>query len=274
MPDPILRLTFSQEEIALLLYLMRVPYMLGVGSNPLEGLTQAQAVQALSSADRSLRARGMIAPKAENIVEIDPFVLGLVAPCAMPEVSILVSRSERGAPAQVRLLHRAKGLEVEHTLPEQGLHRFEALIAPDSLHKRLASLLPSRMHEYNGQAMGSLTREQYNRARDAVQTGEGNLTLPLFQEAGLLVEDADLLIKTLHNPEVEVSFGFVMNISGEALTAGFTLLEGLQSLWILEDSSPESTTDITLYRVPSAAPRIRLDEYVAQINKNFMEKSV
>lgn len=127
MSEEKLTLDLGQEELVVLLWLLRTPTLPGLGADPLQGLKGEVAAQALASAERSLRARGLLVVKDEGPLEIDATVMALVGTCVIADSTLVCTTAENDGAFNSRYLYSTKHLIVEHTNSESGIHHFETV---------------------------------------------------------------------------------------------------------------------------------------------------
>lgn len=141
MAEPLFFMDFSQEELVVLLWLMRTPTLPGLGRDPLNGLTGEAAASALGSADRALRARGMVLINEVGQVGLDQGALALLGTCAAPDITVLYTTMRSEGLPSMRYLYATDLMTVEHTNATPGVHRFAALGKRSTLIQRLEELV-------------------------------------------------------------------------------------------------------------------------------------
>lgn len=129
-------LSFSQEEVVLLLKILGANTIPGVGQQPFGELDNDTQRHLLASAERTLRSRGLLAVVGERI-QIDRTVVALVGTCAVPKLSWLVTQTRPGHLPENRFYHISPTLFVEHTISGPGVHTFTAVVESAQVIERL-----------------------------------------------------------------------------------------------------------------------------------------
>ncbi len=171
-PQPI-SLTFSQEEVVLLLKLFGAPTIPGLGEDPLAGLPKEHVQLILSSAERSLKARQILSVATDEKITIDRLVLALLGPCVTPEFSLIANRTRRNNLPETLYFHAAQAMKVEHAITGPGLHTFTALIGQEILLDHLGKFLNLDSQPAQESISGNISA---NSLRDAIQAFEQGAT--------------------------------------------------------------------------------------------------
>lgn len=190
-------LTFSQEELALLLKVFNTKMIPGTGEDPLAGLTDDQRTLILSSAERNLQARGLLKVTGDHEIVLDRLVVGLLGPCIRPESSLLFWRVSQELGLRTRFFHETLSILVEHFIDDPGLHTFAALPNHDALRERISAFLsiqnPGEMdiktasvelsqEDFEAMVTRQLERTENNGAAIAEQVGsEENAAVNSFE---------------------------------------------------------------------------------------------
>lgn len=131
-------LSFSQEEVVLILKILGADTIPGVGQQPFGEVSEEVERHLLASAERTLRARAMIAIEDERI-NIDQTVVALIGTCAVPQLSWLVTRTVKNQLPENRFYHSTPSMFVEHTISGPGIHTFTALARQEQMVERLTN---------------------------------------------------------------------------------------------------------------------------------------
>jgi hypothetical protein len=162
-------LTFSQEEVVLLLKLFGAPTIPGLGEDPLAGLPKEHVQLILSSAERSLKARQILSVATDGKITIDRLALALLGPCVTPEFSLIANRTRRNNLPETLYFHAAQAMKVEHAITGPGLHAFTALNGQEILLDRLGGFLNLDSQPAQEDISGNILA---NILRDAIQAFE------------------------------------------------------------------------------------------------------
>jgi hypothetical protein len=115
----------GHEELAVLLGIMRAKTLPGLEEDLLEGLSREQQEAALSAAERSLRARGMIQVFLDEArIEVEPLTLALLGTCVYPQYTSSVMVLDKKGDIKQGYYHGRDNLLVEHSFPGPGIYDF------------------------------------------------------------------------------------------------------------------------------------------------------
>ncbi len=135
--DTPVRLAFSHEELCYLLRLLRLPGLPGMSIPVQMGVPAEYEPLALGTAERTLRARGVLNRENDQAV-LDAMVAGVIGLCARPQIG-LVARWTRTADRVLRgaMYNLTEQTCIKHW-SDEGVHTFEVLspeaIASDVTH--------------------------------------------------------------------------------------------------------------------------------------------
>lgn len=140
-------LSFSQEEVVLILKLLGTDSIPGVGQHPFGDVAQDVEQHLLASAERTLRARAMISIDGE-LINIDQLVVALIGTCAVPRFSWLVTRTLPKQLPENRFYHITPSMFVEHIISGPGIHTFTAIATQAQTIERLTNFW--QLHGHDG----------------------------------------------------------------------------------------------------------------------------
>ena len=227
-------LTFSHEELALLLKIFNVKMIPGTGETPLAGLTEDEQALILSSAERSLQARGLMKIKGEQDIILDPLVIGLIGPCLRPEQSILFWRVSRENGFQSRFFHKTFSLLVEHFLPEKGLHTFAALPNNEALQERIKAFLATEDIQQDSTVteIVELPRQEFDRMI-TLQLGQGDIDLEDVSNAPVQDQEGEWVTNAPDN-FIEMTTILLSKTEPTSKAHGLVILKGDNGTWQVE----------------------------------------
>lgn len=227
-------LTFSHEELVLLLYLFRSPAIPGVGAEPLAGLTEEQARLVLSSAERGLKARQIVVPDVDGKLRVERAALALIGACVVPALSVIISRTPKGSLPEFAYYHATSNLIVEHTISSPGLHTFTALADKQMWVEQITQFLKLTNQAQQTEQTAALSSDQLQQWVQTATTKPDQL-IPLLQQANLSSQITNLLAVEL--PELVCSAGIVViyhQPNGQInRQTGFVLMYNEQTIWQL-----------------------------------------
>lgn len=125
MLNPNTKALLSQEETLALLLLLNIQTLPGLPNLSSYGATECQ-MTALVAGERSLRARGLARLGADGRLQIPADLLALIAACGYAHGSLIVNEIE-GERSRSCFAQRRDADLAFHTMPEAGLHQFEAV---------------------------------------------------------------------------------------------------------------------------------------------------
>jgi hypothetical protein len=238
---PFPSLTFSTQELIYILWLMRTKTILGLPERPLEMYKPDQVFILFNEAEQSLKARELMRVNSDRTVTLSEDILGLVGPCILPELSVMVIHTLDGQNPQTFYFHLSHHILAEHSIPEPGLHRFENLANLDAMKARAKGEFTAQRHDTAVDLPGfSLLENKLMEARDQLIQEGGTSPAEVLGKEPAQVAFASDLIHPLSNTSVAVirSLG-----QGESTAAAFALLEGPERLWLLVEpgNNPENS---------------------------------
>jgi hypothetical protein len=240
----IIHLRLGREELALMLRILRTPTLPGLGTDPLEGLTEEQADLALTAAERSLRARGILqVAEGEKRVQVDPVTFALIGTCILPKTSLMMSCQTMDGKTTIRYYHIGEHLTVEHSFPEIGVSSFWGTAQWRPMLPRMLDLLQLDRKESLLCPPVSLLNDQLDLAKDLAIKQNLLALQELLRKSGAASDSAELLAQTLVRARrscamVKIDYSNRGTATPASSVAGFATIEGSGSLWLL---TPETT---------------------------------
>jgi hypothetical protein len=252
----------GREELALLLHIFHAPTLLGLDENPLEGMTEEQAAAAMVTAERALRARGLIRIlEKENRIEVEPITMALVGSCLQPLYSVRISVQFQGEDLRTRYYHIARHLTVEHASPETGLHEFTGVAEVKDMVPRMLAFLRLGDQVAPACAEGRVRESVLSQARDLAGSGNAGAARAALVQDGLAEGTSQALVETLADPlsnssAIRVEYGEPRSQQ----VRGFSLLEGRNGLWLLvPEEMGDENPEVMLQPVTASAAHSRLE---------------
>lgn len=224
-PEPIL--TVSQEELYFLLVLLkarRIPGMEGIFE---PDASERERTNLLDAARRALVARGLVTLQVDGRATMDEFTLAVIGTCVKPLFSVMMENTALDRSSGV-FWHGIQGLIVEHTIPQQGIHRFRALPADTDLARRLLGAAEVKPHEA-GAALDEVVvmQDAFDRARKASRdAGDEKTASDALMQGGISRQPAEKLATILAEAETSTTVAFTRYSypdGGESLFGGTAL---------------------------------------------------
>lgn len=226
-PEPIL--TLSQEELYFLLVLLkarRIPGMEGIFE---PDASERERTNLLDAARRALVARGLVTLKVDGRATMDEFTLAILGTCVRSLYSVMMENTALDRSSGV-FWHGIRGMIVEHTIPQQGIHRFMALPADCNL---LPRMLEAAEVKPGGDARlveeGVVMQEAFNHARQASRdAGDQISAKEALIQGGMAADAAETLAGVLAEAENSTTVAFVRHSypDGAETMFGGTALAG------------------------------------------------
>jgi hypothetical protein len=251
-------LTLSHEELILLLKLFGARTIPGLPSNPFPGLPEEQVNLLIASAERNLRARGLLFVSPEGKITVERFVLALLGPCVAPEFSCVALRARKGGQVDLVYFHAAQMMTVEHIVSGPGLHTFAALKDRQAMFNRLVAFVnldgqPLRQAPAGQVSAGALTQG----IQAAVQEipSVQNLLASGAQESEFhrsLAEDLSQFAATSRVVAIQHT------IDGQVTAQNYAFIESSHALWEFTETGDTEASLVDLKPVSGGAAKNRL----------------
>ncbi|WP_455387527.1 hypothetical protein [Petrachloros mirabilis] len=251
---------FTTDELCLLLGLFGPCISFGV-PNPYLGKFADEIETAQTVARDSLLGRDVIRLINEREVALDEVIAKILQTCAHPAHTAIVTAQISRTARQMLYIHFTPDLVVEHAVVELNRHQ----LIPYSGHVAIVERLSYLLH-LNGQkaAKGegfTVDEKLLLDVRSSVAKKGNKKIQGTLVEAGLNVEQADMLVRALGNPIANSSVVVLVNREdGEKQhVTGFGMLESALGTWLLLLKNGVGTPRVEF--IPSTAREIqtRLD---------------
>ncbi|WP_455387529.1 hypothetical protein [Petrachloros mirabilis] len=242
----------GREELVVLLKMLHVPTLPGLGENPLDGLTEDQMDIALLTAERALRARGILRSEAENRVALDPVAFALLGTCILPEISILVQSQTMDGHNTVRYYHATSKLSVEHSFPQVGLNSFVGFAELKPMLPRMFEMLHVDTDKIPTCSPGKLRRSSLEQAKKYARANDSSRVDDVLRETGMPAKIRNGFRDSLMRPSrsssvVRIIYGGDFAHRKEAEVSGFALIQSAGNTWLLTletDKAGEQLTSV------------------------------
>lgn len=255
----------GHEELLVLLGVLRASTLPGLGEDPLEGLSDERREGALGAAERSLRARGLIAvDEAESRIEVEPLTLALLGTCVYPQYTVSVAMLDKAGGIDAAYYHGRDDFLVEHSFPEPGIYEFLTAAERADMGERFMRKLALA----NGPAPEGVSFQVplagMEEARELAKAGRREEIAKLLAQKGLGGEEAERAIAIFES--ATRSFFLVRADYGESPDetkgSGLALLEQEGGYWLLSGDD-EHVERFTVTPVSGEEASKRLREFFA-----------
>lgn len=250
---------FSQEELLVVLLKYRLPLILGMDQK-LVNFPRDVLEIVLKAAERALIARDIITPGKDGKPHIDPVALMMISTCASPERTIICTCVRPDQKLDTHLVYRTKGSIVAHDAYSEGVHVLTALPDLKTAQEWIVSQINLRHLSQLQCDGGEISQTDFSELREmALQNRTGQIESRLD---GLVDEQtADLLSQTLEHVISLTAIVSIKNSPEESHDDGFSLLEGINGLWLLTSAENQ-----TIMKVKPAG----FDDFMQEL-KRLME---
>ncbi len=243
-------LKLTQEELLLILLRYRLPLLVGLSKRLVE-LPHEQMELLLEAAERSLIAREFQKSGPDGKAQLEPLLFTLVASCAQPEKTLVMSRSAPGEPTETMTINLARKMTVIHIPTGRGIHHFTALPDPNRAIDLFISFLDIENKARSGTPAGEVAEAKLVEARELAGQGQVEQAAAVLEDA-LGKAEARELVQALGHPALETAFMLVPaaeNEPPESVRKSFHVLESEQSAWLL---TPHAVGDGRQFAVTGA----------------------
>jgi len=193
-----LNIELSHDELAWLLYTLRVPPLLGMGASLYPaGTPEAIANARLQAGGLALQARGLAAPVGD-CVEIESALVGMVGAFAMAERAVLLKVAGReDSAASARAYYLSPDLTVAHELVAPRIHRLTGIGDRDAFLDHLLDGLDAAGCASEDFRPRTIPTPAFEAARDAVREGDVGAARDTLRQAGWDPHSGERLVHML-----------------------------------------------------------------------------
>ena len=180
------KLRLGHEELALVLWLLKAPSVLGMGSDMFGHLSEAEILVALASADHSLRAKGLLrVDDHAKKVKLSQLALVLVGACALSQLTLSLTHERGEQDKTVCLIHYRHPVFVQHSNPELGVHEFEELRSREAVLRRVRKILDLHSQPEAPGKVARLRSSDWQQASELATQGKASEVSEMLTRAGL-----------------------------------------------------------------------------------------
>jgi hypothetical protein len=249
----------SEKEIFLsrpeLLYLLNA-----FGSRHVVGLkldefgwSQQRLAQFLDEGKQILIARSLLT-ETENF-PADDILADMIRVIAFRSIALLLVRGVKGRGQQLYIFNHYQNRIVEHTMPEDGMHRLMEIQNPEELILRLANLIPLQSVLLEHKIQFEVSQQEFEEiVNNSKLDAKKARILSFLETQGLSIEHASMFIEALISPELTISLACLAIDNDEAYEA--------QSVAIFADQ--DSSWGVWPMDMPADPPK--LEVYPTGIN--------
>lgn len=263
MDQEMLSLILGNEEVVVLLHLFHVKTLLGLGSNPLPGMSKSQSAAALVAAEHSLRAKNILrVVEKEKKIEIDRVAIALVGSCVTSQTVFLISRQLPDGTRRVNYYYVTPQLVIEHAFPETGLQQFTAAAKVVEMFPRIDTFLNLEIQTAPSCPSAQMTQDALSQAKEQARNQNQPTVERFLHDQGIPESTGHELAETLTH---WVASGSIIRINlrteDRKITSeegGLAILEGTNGLWAITPEGVETRLRLKVEPISAIVLRARL----------------
>jgi hypothetical protein len=235
---PMLNVFLTDEELQLLAQVAKAPVFPGLSIPSPDVASNANYLQGLAYADKSLRARGLVGREASGQYAVDQALMAGVLVCARPTRSLLVQHFATPTAKALNYYGHINGkATVAHTMPEDGLHLISLLEEPKQLIAQISQLLQLDSVEAKTEVNFTINADSLALARAKATQLDSVGATEILATASNLPEVAKAIAALLASPYRNTVIVGVVHGAGDADKAiektSTTLLHDATVLWLI-----------------------------------------
>jgi hypothetical protein len=219
-------------EFLVLLDALQAPTVIGV---PREGLIPREPEQfraQVADGIDHLKRRNLL-KVSDNIQVLDGDLLAMAAAVAYPQLAFITTHDT--AAGQALFLHyQTDGILVEHTFPEEKVHRLAVLADRAVLLARLRAILA--LPEQGAALDGSVTlpAQAFSEMKTKAEDGKAAAALKVLTQAKMAEAPARLLVESLQAPVAGNSIVVLQCHRGQVLgSRNAAVVQGRNAAWLV-----------------------------------------
>lgn len=248
----------SQEELLLLLGVLRLPMPLALGENPTAGHDERSLGVALAGAMSSLMARELILGDDPNAdPRPAPGVQDLLETSALAERCLLLA-ARRGENHTATHFSLRRGRAVVHTSPRPGVHRVGWVEGDEPYAARLvAAIVPQEPAA--PPLRFALSADAFSLALDALSGGQAASALGILRSAGMPADLAESFIGRAGSAPAQYAIVCLSQLqSARPVSASAMVVQGVSETWYVTDHA-DTPNQVLVETVGPEALQARLD---------------
>lgn len=227
-----LSFALSREELYVILVYLKTNKLTGLDNGKVENPSKDNSNGALEVAEKGLLARGFLRPETNGRLKLIDPLFATVGTCAFPETSILITRIIPGGIKQELYFHTYRKMLVVHTIPITDIHQFNVVEDKKMALGEIKSFLNYTKTNLQDLPSGKVELDALLKISEVALEKDGEITFQLLIDIGLDKNIAKAFAQTLSKPLINTNMAYVPR-AGE-LTEGFTILEGRDTLWLID----------------------------------------
>lgn len=193
-------LVLSRAELVYVLNALQATKIIGVDLSEFD-LPPGRFQTLLQDAEQSLVDSSLLTVEEKDQKRLlDPGLVGLVGALPFCSLAFVLVRGVRGQGQQMFIHNFYEDIIVEHTLPQEGLHRLAAFDSLESFFARVDNLVPLKPVIVENRPQLSISESGFEELRQSVQAGEDGKAQSRLTACGLEEDLAPALLQALRDP--------------------------------------------------------------------------
>jgi hypothetical protein len=264
-------LILNHAEFLALLEEVQAHQVVGIKKEDLFPADEHERQELLEQGRAALHQRGALAAHQETgKLTLTPAFERLAQTVAYPKLANIIVREVLGLGPQLFLHYLAEGVFVEHTYPQEKVHRLAVLPDMQSLIERarfILSLIDEPIHE----AAVEISEDTLQNLQTLVNTGQYEQARRLLTEHRMVQEDAEALCQTLMHMAFK-GRATLMSYNDKVITdvRGIVIWQGQGGTWGMVQRNPEVPM-VSIQTTNAANVKYWLSQYFEELGRPFQQ---
>lgn len=264
-------LTLNHPEFLALLEGVQAHQVVGIKQEDLFPVDGRERQELLEQGRAALQQRGALAAHQETReLTLTPAFEKLIRTVAYPTLANIIVREVLGLGPQLFLHYLADGVFVEHTYPQEKVHRLAVLPDMPTLLERerfILSLEDEPIHE----AAVEISESTLQTLQTLVNAGQHEQARALLTEHRMLQEDAEALCQTLMHMAFK-GRATLMSYDNKEITdvRGVVIWQGQGGTWGMIQRNPD-VPSISIQTTNASKVKYWLNQYFEELARFFQK---
>ena len=236
-------LIMSRAELVYVLNALQTNRIVGIDLKEF-GLTKQQFQDLLREGEQSLLDRSLLeVDDATQNRLLAPALVGMVGALAFRSIAVVLVRGSRGEGQQMFVFNLYQDTMIEHTQPQEGVHRLALIPTLADMYLRMEDLVPLHPVTMEDRPKFIIPQAEFEDIQRKVQEDEDVEAAGALATAGLDEELTPVLVQVLQNPMVALSLAFLKCEEDRVVDArSLAVFANEQSSWGIWSRQEETDT--------------------------------
>jgi len=236
-------LIMSRAELVYVLNALQTNRIVGIDLKEF-GLTKQQFQDLLREGEQSLLDRSLLeVDDATQNRLLAPALVGMVGALAFRSIAVVLVRGSRGEGQQMFVFNLYQDTMIEHTQPQEGVHRLALIPTLADMYLRMEDLVPLHPVTMEDRPKFIIPQAEFEDIQRKVQEDEDVEAAGALATAGLDEELTPSLVQALQNPMVALSLAFLKCEEDRVVDArSLAVFANEQSSWGIWSRQEETDT--------------------------------